>query len=323
MAQAIGLDINVSASYAGEFSISASALTKYQQELARNFTSLTTSQSLFFVGGKPPADLNPIEWMNSVQRTPMPIRYQLNPLYELLTSQFFPNDTNINAKATNLQTYLLTMYCQELLSEGQLSSCSAPPPDPPPPTLPNVTCRFCDTDCGGDYPVMVGQAQHQGDWGPYTMFAPGCTEPYTTQWDVMSICCHAQPQPQCQMCLSCGGVWPYEMGRKLNQGDWPQWLSFDHGCGGDSVQPTMEEVALCCQNTMTCRFCDGCGNHMSEVGHIVHQGDWGPYNMFPQQSCTPGNTDNYGPIGGGGGVEPIFCCPSNITGPYPWNLELN
>jgi len=67
--------------------------------------------------------------MKTVREEPMPIKYTLMGLDKLLTPDYLPGLSNLEARRTVL-TRALESYCATLLAEGSVSNCDAPKPDP-------------------------------------------------------------------------------------------------------------------------------------------------------------------------------------------------
>lgn len=87
-------------------------------------------------------------------------------------------------------------------------------------------CRLC-ISCAqsGLYSIEVGHELHKGDWGPYNAYPENCLgDTLFAKPDEVHLCC-SPPTPSCFLCQSCGGDYPHEMGRRLNVGDWGQWVA--------------------------------------------------------------------------------------------------
>ena len=109
-----GVNVKASAGYSGLVDINASLATDTQKKAAEKFNDLRNSHQMYQVGGNPPVNENgtAFEWAQTVKKKPLPLSYRLTELYKYLTSQYFPNITNINKKKENLQNVTLD-YCMK------------------------------------------------------------------------------------------------------------------------------------------------------------------------------------------------------------------
>ena len=89
------------------------------------------------------------------------------------------------------------------------------------------TCRFCQT-CGGKFPIDGGLKANEGDYGPWWMFGADCSDDYFASWDQFHFCCSSDPP--CIFCESCGGSYPYQVGRRLNQKNYGKWNKYGSLC---------------------------------------------------------------------------------------------
>merc|ERR1712054_566604 len=128
-------DVQAAASYSGLISAGAQVASQTHRTNAQSFARNATSQALFHKGGA--YSQNPETWIQSVRGSPMPVLYHLRPLDEVLQTRFMPSSMDaanlaaLPARRAGLQA-ALAAYCNLLLSQGYLSSCSAPSPDPAP-----------------------------------------------------------------------------------------------------------------------------------------------------------------------------------------------
>lgn len=126
-----GINVKAAAGYSGIVSVHGSVTTDSQKEQAKEFDEARESVEQFFVGGGPPDDetWNEYKWASSVAENPLPISYKLVPIESLLTSEYFPENDQINLKRQML-SHAMTEYCKQISSEPQLCGKSAQ--DPPP-----------------------------------------------------------------------------------------------------------------------------------------------------------------------------------------------
>lgn len=84
-----------------------------EQELAESFDSNRSSVAAAFLGSQPSSDGNWKTWMAATAISPYPIAYELHPLTDLFTTQYFPNISNniLSTKRTLLDT-AYEIYCQ-------------------------------------------------------------------------------------------------------------------------------------------------------------------------------------------------------------------
>jgi len=124
--QSTGLSISVSAGFSAQ-SISAAVkvMTNDQKSYAASFSNLTTSQSVFSVGGELPSSFKVSDWLPSSKKDPMPLGAKIHLLSDLFNDMYFPNDPEISAKGSAVLAALKD-YCQYLVKSGAIKSCDAP-----------------------------------------------------------------------------------------------------------------------------------------------------------------------------------------------------
>eukprot|EP00347_Sterkiella_histriomuscorum_P003760 403363054 len=103
------------------------------------------------------------------------------------------------------------------------------------------TCRLCTT-CGGDYPNYGGEGFKQDDWGHWLRFREHCTADLYSESGPPQLCCSAD-KPPVQYCRSCGGDYPYQIGRKIDRDDWGPYNILQDGCQGGYYH-TSDEFSL-------------------------------------------------------------------------------
>lgn len=110
-----GIDVKVSAGYSGLTSINVNAATSVQKEQASQFESHRKDYQIYQVGGKPPLDetVSQFEWAQTVQSNPLPLTYDMMPVTQIMTSQYFPDDADIEEKRQSLEDAVVS-YCVDL-----------------------------------------------------------------------------------------------------------------------------------------------------------------------------------------------------------------
>ena len=160
------------------------------------------------------------------------------------------------------------------------------------------------SSCGGDYPVYAGQGFNDGDWGDWLRYREQCSAQLVSVNGPPQLCCSVD-QPQCQYCRSCGGSYPHQVGRKLNQGDWGAFNIKGDTCGGDYTK-TWDEFNVCCRTKKQCKMCAGdCANNYLQVGKVQRIGDWGMWGAYDEGSCT---IPNEGAINTQRSADVSLCC---------------
>jgi len=130
-----GIDVKAAASYSGVISAGGQVNSSIARSNAATYDEASSYHYVFNKGGA--YSENETVWMSSVRSQPMPITYHLNALDEVLDSRFMPSTVDaatladLPARQASLKTALAS-YCSFLLSQGYLSSCSAPGPKPTP-----------------------------------------------------------------------------------------------------------------------------------------------------------------------------------------------
>ena len=104
---------------------SNSTLTEEQQEAAESFNSKRRSYSIFTLGSQPPSSGKVEDWASSSFSEPMPIRYNLRVISELITSKNFPIVKNTSQIRENIDK-ALGNYCNHLKQNGVVDSCDHP-----------------------------------------------------------------------------------------------------------------------------------------------------------------------------------------------------
>mmetsp|Transcript_66721 Transcript_66721/g.77435 ORF Transcript_66721/g.77435 Transcript_66721/m.77435 type:complete len:535 (+) Transcript_66721:27-1631(+) len=143
------LNIEASASFSAlGASLAGSYMSEEQKSMARSFSQYTSKQRLYTLGTPIPADGKAETWGSSCINDPQVVYYGLTALSELITPDFFPNDTLIQSKKTNLEA-ALGDYCNQLLKQGLVKDCN-PPTDPKRNVVNNFGGMYQVDDCGRD-----------------------------------------------------------------------------------------------------------------------------------------------------------------------------
>ena len=110
-----GLDIKAAAKYSGLISLNANVGNEDERESAQAFESFRRDYQIYQIGGKPPLNetTSAFDWAQTVKDNPLPLKYNLLPLTNYLTSRYFPDDKDISKKQSNLQEAALE-YCQTI-----------------------------------------------------------------------------------------------------------------------------------------------------------------------------------------------------------------
>jgi hypothetical protein len=114
-----GWDVSAAASLSfAAFTGSASVDVSEHAADYRAFTEARSSTQTVCIGagGKcapQSPDQDPSTWVDAVQDSPLPLVYQLQDLPSLLTSDFFPDDPDIDSRRQALTAFLTDHYCGE------------------------------------------------------------------------------------------------------------------------------------------------------------------------------------------------------------------
>jgi len=118
-----GINIEISASYSGEFSLSGGfALDKSEQQSASNFNKLVTTKTIT-KGAPPPANGDAMTWASTIKNNPVPVKYTLTPISNLFTARHMASlNVNFEQISKNLNIFSHD-YCKYLQKKGLLDSC--------------------------------------------------------------------------------------------------------------------------------------------------------------------------------------------------------
>ena len=120
-----GFNIGLSAGYSAIATVNISL--NYNKTEAETFMRYASDQNTYSRGAVPPADGQPLTWAQSSFDNPNVLTTTLEPLDSLFLEEFVTP-----AVVQNLGKALKD-YCPNLVEEGALDTCKAPPPDPPAP----------------------------------------------------------------------------------------------------------------------------------------------------------------------------------------------
>lgn len=115
------------ASFLG-FTGSTSYLSTTEKSLATKFDESRDSTKQIFIGSAPSTDGKWESWAQNVDKSPMPIKIELEYLYELITNQYIPNiDEDSLESMREMLKIALEKYCFNKVG----SRCFGPKPDFP------------------------------------------------------------------------------------------------------------------------------------------------------------------------------------------------
>ena len=264
------------------FSGAIDTRTEYQKKIAKEFDSAKNETLLSIVGTKPVKEHGPIEWAQQAVLEPMPIRYSIRKISELLDERFFRGRV-IKKNLNKLQAAMeigLKEYCESLVKKGIMLDCDNPQPDPPFPKVMN-SCRHCTEACGKDFPIVSGAMSNSQFFAPspYLHYAKECVTPFGGYGgDAPSmLCCQPENDSRygsCRTCLSCGGAYSENMGSVtfVNQAFTAVAVfSFDDQCHGELRNRGAEiKPSLCCKKPAICSYCASCGGDYPEEAAVYH-----------------------------------------------------
>ena len=168
-----GLDIKAAAKYSGLISLNANVGTTVEQEQAQQFNSFRKDYQIYQIGGKPPLDESesPFEWAKTVKENPLPLKYNLLPLTNFLTSRYFPDDEYISQKQINLQDTFVK-YCQSL-DLPDITYCVNSGPASTPRIQVTFTDEYTEFHCGPTTATFVAPLVNNPDYrilGTYSRY---------------------------------------------------------------------------------------------------------------------------------------------------------
>lgn len=118
-----GVNVAVSASYSGLFSVGGSfSLDSSQQQAVSNFMSSVTSETKS-IGAAPPANGDALTWASTVKDDPIPSSYKLSSIENLFTAKFMSKlNVDYNTIKSNINRFK-SQYCNYMKAIGKVDSC--------------------------------------------------------------------------------------------------------------------------------------------------------------------------------------------------------
>ena len=290
------------------FSGSVDTRTDTQKQMADKYRSATTSYQMISVGAKPVANGDAVAWAQQAITQPMPLRYTLVPLSEILVPLYVRGSleaSRMNAIRANIQIAFNSYCSNSLVPQGLVSDCNMasayrpekPKAQPPPPPKIN-SCKWCASNCGGDYPVDGGHTSADKNWPNWSYtFGQGCSGSYGNSGyqNGVHLCCQqvdSTRQGQCRVCNSCGGDFPELVGALQVDQRWDKFTSaFDNSCQGNSrTRPKPDGgFKICCQRDPICSLCSSCGGAWPhESGVLAADQNWPKFFSGRGHSCSGG-----------------------------------
>ena len=281
------------------FSGSIDTRTSQQKEWANKYNSAMTNYQIISVGAKPVANGDGVAWAQQAISQPMPLRYTLVPLNELLVPLYVRGSleaSRMNTIKANLQTALKNYCSNSLRPQGLLSDCNKPADVKPAPKL--NSCKWCVNSCGGDFPVDGGHIAADQNW-PHWAYTWGqsCQGSYKNNeyQNGVHLCCQnveSDGKGQCRVCNSCGEDFPELVGALQVDQRWDKFTSaFDNSCQGNSrTRPKPDDgFKICCQRDPICSLCSSCGGAWPhESGVLAADQNWPKFFSGRGHSCSGG-----------------------------------
>ena len=125
-----GVNVAVSASYSGLFSVGASfGLDTDQKQAASDFRKKVETKTIT-IGAAPPANGDALTWASTVKESPVPVSYVLASIEDLFTESFMGKkrfaDNNSFASDVISKRIVQTKrkYCEVLQNQGLVDDCS-------------------------------------------------------------------------------------------------------------------------------------------------------------------------------------------------------
>mmetsp|Transcript_58178 Transcript_58178/g.67055 ORF Transcript_58178/g.67055 Transcript_58178/m.67055 type:complete len:549 (+) Transcript_58178:3-1649(+) len=272
--------------------------TSNEKEWANKYSSAMTSYKMIAVGAKPVAGGDAVAWANQAIEEPMPLRYTLIPLSELMKPIYVRGsleESHMNTLKANFDRASKN-YCGNYLKpRGIVASCEKPADIKPQPSI--NSCKWCANGCGGDFPADGGHALNDQGWQNWVYtFPQGCSEsPYTNNRinSGAHLCCQnvdSANKGQCRICSSCGGSFSAYAGAvQVDQG-WDQFFSaYDNSCQGSPRARGNPGggLKICCQDDPICSLCSSCGGTWPhENGVLGADQNWPDFFSGRGHSCS-------------------------------------
>lgn len=244
--------------------------TSVQKQWADTYTNAMTNYQMISVGAKPVAGGDGVAWAQQAIKFPMPLRYTLIPISEIVKPLYIRNllDTQkMNMIRMNLETAANNYCSKHLKPMGLISDCAAPVEVRPAPKI--NSCRLCADSCGSNWPVDGGYFMGEKNWPKWAFtFNPGCVGSYSNNRinTGVHMCCQEVDNTnkgQCRVCASCGGDFFEDVGAVQVDEKWNYFVSaYDFGCAGASHRTRSHRgggLRVCCQKDPICSLCSTCG----------------------------------------------------------------
>ena len=122
------LSVEVQASYSGLFSVGGGfGLSSSQQQAASNFSEKSETSTIS-IGAPPPYTGDAMTWASTVKDTPVPVQFNLIPIYELFDDRRLNVQSHFSAETNQIIrdkiAGIASKYCRKLLSEGVEVQCN-------------------------------------------------------------------------------------------------------------------------------------------------------------------------------------------------------
>jgi len=267
-----GVDIKASAGYSGLATIKVSGGVDKESKNTELFKSKIQKTEIHCIGSDPPKDGDANSWANQVVREPMPVKYVLMPIYELIDMEnlyLTEADSRVKKVQDNVRK-ALDQYCTNLKKQDPSLTCNSPPIEKQQAMKFKNNCALCARKCGGDYSVESGimALNMKGNSGSFQTYGPYCDGGYgsnNVDKDGAKLCCMPEtPQKygSCKFCSTCGGDFDKESGKIAMGLDIDGWT----GAAGDKCLENIRGRArskdgfnLCCTQHDICSLCTKCG----------------------------------------------------------------
>mgnify|MGYP001419427097 CR=1 FL=1 len=330
--QSEGISVSVAASFSAlGFSGGVDTRTNTQKEWANKYNSAMTNYQIISVGAKPVGNHDAVAWAQQAITQPMPLRYTLIPLHEILDPLYVRGSletSRMNGIRTNLQTALKNYCSNSLRPQGLVSDCNRPSdPKPEPPKPPKInSCKWCATSCGGDFPVDGGHTSADRNWPSWAYtFSQRCEGSYRNNefQNGIHLCCQnvdSNRKGQCRICNSCGGDFPEAVGAiQYCDRDEKFTSAYDNNCLGDSRTrlPPEGGLKVCCQQDPICSMCSSCGGQWPhESGVLGADQNWIDFFRGRGHGCS-------GAVGRNDALRGMkWCCKTQGTSRWQNFLDL-
>ncbi|KAK7498076.1 hypothetical protein BaRGS_00010664 [Batillaria attramentaria] len=124
-----GVNVAVSASYSGAFSVGGGFnMDSSQKQAASEFQKSVTTRTIT-IGAAPPANGDAMTWASTVKESPVPVKYSLASIEELFSENFMGDGymQRYNIDYQRIKERIADskkLYCERLKSEGLVDDCA-------------------------------------------------------------------------------------------------------------------------------------------------------------------------------------------------------